>query len=155
MSDNNNYLRIEGEVLRLGQRAVSIRNICEVSTSVPQAAFPSSVLYLGLAGVVCLLLSGMESTLAVVGLLLVAGAAAAYYSWKQRNASAPKGVSIRLASGNVVRLESEDHALADEVVEALARAMGDPGVSMSIDLRGAVVKDSQVGSVGSVFGNGR
>lgn len=93
MSDNNNYLRIEGEVLRLGQRAVSIRNICEVSTSVPQAAFPSSVLYLGLAGVVCLLLSGMESTLAVVGLLLVAGAAAAYYSWKQRNASAPKGAS--------------------------------------------------------------
>lgn len=154
MPNNNNTLTIDDKVLWIGDQVILISNICKVTAAVPKPSFPANVVYSLIAGIACFALTELNSLFALVGIALVIIAAVGGYRWYMASSFPPKGLSISLNSGEVIRLISEDHHLIDSVVRELAAAMKGIFRSFSIDLSNAQISNSQVGTIGSFLSNG-
>lgn len=147
-------LEIDRGVVKYANTVMSVRNISEVTTFVPEVPFPgASAALLAIGLLLCLLSTVFDATAMLLGLVLLCAGGVWAAMWYFMQASVPKGVTIKMNSGACTTLSFADNDLANQVASALERAIQTENVSQVFNLPNATVVNSAIGNVGSFFKN--
>lgn len=151
-----NTLEIDRRVVRFKDTVVSVRNISEATTFVPQQPLPIVAVILIIVGFLVFFSGfGRQSMWSGItcGLVLMGAGAAWLFVWYMGTQNAPKGITLKLNSGTNITISFPDHDLADRVMKAIEDSMQEEGINLSFELPNATITNSVIGNVASNIGS--
>lgn len=148
--DTNNF-QVKENTLWFPDYFLQISNIAQVSTTkYNKEAYPSSVVWMILGGLLCFSGTRLSFVFVLIGLGLWAGAAYTIYSVYQRNQAKEdkRYLKIILNSGNSFYFHCRTKEFADRVMEALRECVNNPHANFTVDF-----KENQITNSTVVIGN--
>ena len=121
-------LEVRDKIVRFGDSVMAAKHIEYVSTHVPKPSFPKLALLILIASIILFFVMPPAGAICLVVALVWIG------WWRFELMTVKKGVTFYLNSGRSITIFFSDHAFADELVDAVGKALAEEEVVVSLNL---------------------